>query len=106
MFKVFYMANCKYSSNALNLLDQKKIKYTAIERNDINDDQLPDCIPKDYITYPKIVFEYNNQKLFIGGYNELNTLLSLLNNKLPNKIPSQKYINKHQLCEILLAILN
>jgi hypothetical protein len=111
MFKVFYLSYCGYSQKTLSSIKKLKLKSELIQCDNkekfLNDEDSKN-MPVDYTTYPKILFKTDKKIIFIGGNEELQKLLLLLDELKKNinfKINSQKYIEKNEICYILTKIL-
>jgi arsenate reductase-like glutaredoxin family protein len=110
MFKIFYINNCYYSRNAINLIKEYDFNHKLIlyENNNITDKDY-NIIVKTYSSFPKIFYKLNDTSIFIGGNQELISLLSLLHKLINNTnyvIKSQKYIDKYYTCLILYNIID
>jgi hypothetical protein len=114
MFKVFFLSYCPHSLQTLNSLKQiSNVKYELVEcdvRTNFCDDKDSKFIPVNYKTYPKILFKNKKKTLFVGGNQEFQNILALLNVLKENsqaEIPEQKYIKeKKEICNILLNLIN
>jgi hypothetical protein len=111
MFKVFYQSYCDYSQKTLSSINKFKLKSELIQcdnnENFINNEDSKH-IPIHYTTYPKILFKTDKKILFIGGNEEFQKLLILLDELKKDinfKIDSQKYIKKNETCYILTKIV-
>ena len=112
MFKVYYLSYCPHSLATLKTLEELKLENNLI-KCDSRDIEYPDndknIIPQDYSTYPQVLFKTNSETFFIGGNNEFQELIKLLNTLKKNvkaKIKSQRYIEKENTCLILYNIIN
>jgi hypothetical protein len=114
MFKVFYLSYCPHSIQTINSLKlNSRAKYELVECDDrtkLNEDLDSKFIPNNYKTYPKILFKNKKKTLFVGGNQEFQNILALLNVLKENsqaEIPEQKYIKeKKEICNILLNLIN
>jgi len=109
MFKVFYLSYCGHSQKTLSSIKKLKSELVQCDNNENflkNEDSK--YIPIDYTMYPKILFKTDNKIIFIGGNEEIQKLLTLLDELKKNidfKINPQKYIKKNEICYILIKIL-
>jgi len=111
--KVFSLDGCYYSKSAEELLDDNKIIYSLQKVSHMEKDDIKD-INKMY-TFPQIYLEYQDSKIIIGGYSELNEIYDIINkkNNLDDtivkvleivKLPDDKYSKKQifKLIDILV----
>jgi hypothetical protein len=103
MFIVYFKTGCPHSIASVDILEEHSLKFDKRSQ-----DETDDSVPVSYTTFPRVLFEHNKQKIFIGGNKELQEFL-LLKNKLINdsttKIKAFRYLTKFQICYILSKII-
>ena len=99
--KIISLMNCPYSEAAESLLgNNKKIKIVKV--NSANKKNYKN---KSISTFPQVYLINNNNKLLIGGYNELKNIYDIINSssnlqhiiKKMNKALSKKFSRKDKL---------
>lgn len=108
MFKVFYLSNCTYSKKTINTITKLKLLSDLIECDNNKYINFQD-VPNNYLTYPKVLFKTDKKTIFIGGNEEFQNLIILLEKLKKNinyKIEPQKYIKKKDVCNILIELTN
>jgi len=112
MFTIFYLSNCGYSMKTLKTIKDNNFPSRNIkcDRNNGICSSDPDLkiIPETYTSYPKILFQIKDKKIFIGGNQELDKIMDILKEIKKNPdivIQSQRFIKQSYLYYILLKLI-
>jgi glutaredoxin len=94
MIYIYILKYCPYCLEAINLLDKYKLSYKII---DVKDNKESYKKKHKMSTFPQIFYKHGNNKLLIGGYNELvhiiETTLYLKSNNIDLRTINYLYKN-------------
>ena len=85
---VYSLENCIFSKGAIELFEDKNIKIDIITVSQKNKNNYKN---KEINTFPQIYLTKENNKLLIGGYDDLKKIFDNLTNNLDKNL---KYLSK------------
>ena len=77
--KVYSLQGCPYSMNAESLLNNNNIEFDLIKVSHDDKDHYKEKNKMN--TFPQIFLETQTETVKIGGYNELNNIFNIINDK-------------------------